>query len=163
MVLLLRGWGFMTQHFVEGLDAAQRRDLAARWCTLAEQRLQHLTLLFESGRWRRYYGERAFLENIKEAKKAVEAWRILSRRPVARSDDAHNLSHHELQPEALWRPSAPPTETSFEDTDFAAEEEAPRELTVDLVALEQALIAPPPAADLAVMEERYPHLRNVLL
>jgi len=33
---------------------------------------------------------------------------------------------------------------------------------VDLVALEQALIAPPPVADLAIMEQRYPLLRNVL-
>ena len=60
-----------------GLDAVLRRNLLARWCTLAEQRLQHLTDLFESGRWRRYYSERAFLENIKEAKKAVETWRAL--------------------------------------------------------------------------------------
>ena len=54
------GLEFMTQV----LDVALRRDLVARWCTLAEQRLQHLTDLFECGRWRRYYGERAFLENI---------------------------------------------------------------------------------------------------
>ena len=77
----------MTQHV--DLDVALRRDLLARWCTLAEQRLQHLTDLFESGRWRRYYGERAFLENIKEAKKAVETWRALSSgRPVPQRDDA---------------------------------------------------------------------------
>jgi hypothetical protein len=146
------------------LDVALRRDLCARWCTLAEQRLQHLTDLFESGRWRRYYGERAFLENIKEAKKAVETWRALSlsSRPVARRDDAPALPRQERGPEPLWRPSAPPTETLFADPDLAVEE-APSRLTVDLAALEQALIAPPPAADLAAMEQRYPLLRNALL
>jgi hypothetical protein len=148
----------MTQLLDVDLDVALRRDLLARWCTLAEQRLQHLTDLFESGRWRRYYGERAFLENIKEAKKAVETWRALSSgRPVPQRDDAPGRR----RPEALWRPSAPPTETSFAAPDLATEE-APSRLMVDLVALEQALIAPPPAADLASMEQRYPLLRNVL-
>jgi hypothetical protein len=152
----------MTQLLDVDLDVALRRDLLARWCTLAEQRLQHLTDLFESGRWRRYYGERAFLENIKEAKKAVETWRALSSgRPVPQRDDAPGPLRQERRPEALWRASAPPTEISLADPDLAREE-APSRLTVDLVALEQALIAPPPAADLATMEQRYPLLRNVL-
>jgi uncharacterized repeat protein (TIGR03809 family) len=147
------------------LDVALRRDLVARWCTLAEQRLQHLTDLFESGRWRRYYGERAFLENIKEAKKAVETWRALaSGQPVTRTDDPPGVLRQQREPESkpLWRASTPPIETPVVDDDLAAEE-APRALTIDLVALEQALIAPPPAADLATMEQRYPLLRNTLL
>jgi hypothetical protein len=168
----------MTQRFDAGLDmgldAALRRDLLARWCTLAEQRLQHLTDLFESGRWRRYYGERAFLENIKEAKKAVETWRALaSGRPIAGRDDAPGLPRQErehkskpkFEPEIkikpLWRASAPPTESPFGSTDGARE--AARPPTVDLVALEQALIGPPPVADLATMQQRYPLLRNALL
>ena len=53
-------------------------DLGPRWRLLAERRLEHLTELFESGRWRRYYSERAFLENIQEAKAAVALWRDLS-------------------------------------------------------------------------------------
>jgi len=147
------------------LDVALRRDLVGRWCTLAEQRLQHLTDLFESGRWRRYYGERAFLENIKEAKKAVETWRALaSGQPVTRTDDPPGVLRQQRESESkpLWRASTPPIETPVVDDDLAAEE-APRALTIDLVALEQALIAPPPAADLATMEQRYPLLRNTLL
>jgi uncharacterized repeat protein (TIGR03809 family) len=58
-------------------DVARGRDIVARWCGLAEQRLDYLTELFESGRWRRYYGELDFLDNIKEAKGAVESWRGL--------------------------------------------------------------------------------------
>src|SRR5215475_13736552 len=59
-------------------DAARGADVLGRWRVLAEQRLEHLTELFESGRWRRYHSERAFLENIKEAKEAVETWRDLA-------------------------------------------------------------------------------------
>jgi uncharacterized repeat protein (TIGR03809 family) len=64
------------------IDVAEGRDhgldLGARWRDLAERRLEYLTELFESGRWRRYYSERAFLENIQEAKAAVALWRNLS-------------------------------------------------------------------------------------
>ena len=153
-------------------DVARGRDLLVRWCELAEERLAYLIDMFESGRWRRYYGERAFLENVKEAKKAVETWRALaSGQPVARTDDARIWPRREREPEhkfertkfeptksepvPLWRASAPATEIPSGDTDLAAEE-APRQLDVDLAALEQALIAPPPAADLATMEQRYP-------
>lgn len=34
--------------------------------------------MFETGRWRRYHTEIAFLENIQEAKLAVQTWRALS-------------------------------------------------------------------------------------
>ncbi|WP_028135364.1 TIGR03809 family protein [Bradyrhizobium japonicum] len=57
---------------------AAGRDVAARWCALAEQRLQHLSEMFETGRWRRYHSEIAFLENIQEAKLAVQTWRALA-------------------------------------------------------------------------------------
>src|ERR1700742_1912911 len=61
------------------LDVISSRQLSARWCALAERRLDHLTELFETGRWRRYYSERVFLDNIREAKRAVKNWRALSR------------------------------------------------------------------------------------
>jgi len=59
-------------------DVARGRDIAARWCALAEQRLEHLSEMFETGRWRRYHSEIAFLENIQEAKRAVQTWRVLA-------------------------------------------------------------------------------------
>nr|WP_249808663.1 TIGR03809 family protein [Bradyrhizobium sp. 166] len=59
-------------------DVAIGRDIAARWCALAEQRLVHLSEMFETGRWRRYHSEIAFLENIQEAKLAVQTWRALA-------------------------------------------------------------------------------------
>jgi uncharacterized repeat protein (TIGR03809 family) len=59
-------------------SAAGGRDVAARWCALAEQRLEHLSEMFETGRWRRYHSELAFLENIQEAKRAVQTWRAIA-------------------------------------------------------------------------------------
>jgi uncharacterized repeat protein (TIGR03809 family) len=59
-------------------DEAPHREVIARWCTLAERRLNYLIELFESGRWRRYYTEAALLEDITNAKSAVKMWRDLS-------------------------------------------------------------------------------------
>ncbi|WP_316159022.1 MULTISPECIES: TIGR03809 family protein [unclassified Bradyrhizobium] len=60
-------------------DVACSRELAARWCALAERRLDHLTELFQSGRWRRYYTEQSLLDDIRQAKAAVQTWQALSR------------------------------------------------------------------------------------
>ncbi|MGJ5065082.1 TIGR03809 family protein [Bradyrhizobium sp. HKCCYLS3013] len=59
-------------------DVACSRELAARWCALAERRLDHLTELFDSGRWRRYYTEQSLLDDIRQAKAAVQTWKGLS-------------------------------------------------------------------------------------
>ena len=74
------------------LDVARSRDVVARWCALAEQRLEYLTELFETGRWRRFHSELDFLENIQEAKAAVETWRDLSSREASRDNTAIDLS-----------------------------------------------------------------------
>ncbi|MVT72943.1 TIGR03809 family protein [Bradyrhizobium cajani] len=73
----MTGW-FMTHRQGIVRDVAVSRDIAARWCALAEQRLEHLSEMFETGRWRRYHSEIAFLENIQEAKRAVQTWRALA-------------------------------------------------------------------------------------
>jgi uncharacterized repeat protein (TIGR03809 family) len=59
----------------EHLDVIRGRALVERWCILAEQRLDYLTELYETGRWRRYHTEPDFIENIREAKQAVSTWR----------------------------------------------------------------------------------------
>src|SRR5258705_10593891 len=73
-------------------DVARGRNLVARWCNLAERRLEHLTELFESGRWRRYHTELEFLENIQEAKAAVEIWRDLLNREASLENTAIDLT-----------------------------------------------------------------------
>ncbi len=74
------------------LDVARRRDILARWCNLAEQRLEHLTELFETGRWRRYHTEQSFLENIQEARSVVEIWRRLSMSEASLDNEAARAS-----------------------------------------------------------------------
>jgi len=49
----------------------------SRWRKLAEQRLEHLTELFVTGRWRRYFDEPDFLEIVRQTKHAVATWRRL--------------------------------------------------------------------------------------
>src|SRR5258707_11746486 len=74
------------------IDVARGRDTVARWCALAEQRLEYLTELFETGRWRRFHSELAFLENIQEAKAAVETWRDLLSREAPPDNSAVDVS-----------------------------------------------------------------------
>jgi len=139
-------------------DVACSRELVARWCMLAEQRLKYLTELFESGRWRRYHSERAFLENIREAKAAVETWRSLSGRKAARPDGAAGQNRW-IEPRPLA--GEPPAEAGAADAAFVASDEAPSAPMVDLVALEHALKEfAAPTMDISAMERRYPLLRN---
>jgi uncharacterized repeat protein (TIGR03809 family) len=74
------------------VDVARGQEILDRWCALAEQRLDHLTELFETGRWRRYHSERSFLENIQEAKSAVETWRRLATREALLDNSAVDIS-----------------------------------------------------------------------
>ena len=156
-----------------GLDVERGRDIAARWCNLAEQRLEYLTELFESGRWRRYHSEPAILENIREAESAVEIWRDLSRREALRDNTAVDMS---------WlgrtRTTVPRVET-MRDQDRPLPRqtaEVPNQLRASVISIvsktslrsEQA-----PSAralddgseltpDLTVTPERYPLLRRAL-
>ncbi|WP_420133705.1 TIGR03809 family protein [Rhodopseudomonas sp.] len=77
---------------MEVTDAMRGRAIVERWCVLAEQRLEYLTELFESGRWRRFFSEVAFLENIQEAKAAVETWRDLLYREATIDNHPVDLS-----------------------------------------------------------------------
>jgi hypothetical protein len=124
--------------------------------------------MFESGRWRRYYSEVAFLEDIKEAKLAVETWRGLSAPASIEGLSAVAVS--------LWVPRETPRPRRIEPqpvpAPIAIQEAAPAELVssddvpsepaVDMLALERALDVPDPSFDLSVIEQRYPLLRNTL-
>jgi uncharacterized repeat protein (TIGR03809 family) len=168
-------------------DEAPRREIIARWCTLAEQRLNYLTEMFESGRWRRFYSEVAFLENIKEAKFAVETWRGLSNPHLARraaaieptpelaqgvaavelalSESAVPVSARTVEPDPV--PIAPEPfeleeEHAVEQAELAPADAPPSGPVIDMLALEQALDIPDAAFDITAIEQRYPLLRNAL-
>ena len=156
------------------LDVAGGRDILVRWCDLAEQRLEYLTELFETGRWRRYHSELAFLENIQEAKTAVETWRGLSMREASFDNSAIDLSWLGRTQTALPRAERlrdqpdrrpPPVEIPVEpppvpdvsmsaDPEHVIADEAP---AMDAPALDDAR---EPTLD--AIAQRYPLLRNAL-
>ena len=161
-------------------DVARGRNIVARWCNLAERRLEYLTELFETGRWRRFYSERAFLENIGEAKAAVETWRALMTGAAAPGKSTTGLTgltdtrqprprHDEILP-AVQQFEAEPKPILVEPL---------REIPEDvLIALENQLFAAEEAPsvtdahnldlmtmqplDLDMMQKRYPLLRNAM-
>jgi uncharacterized repeat protein (TIGR03809 family) len=156
-------------------DVARGSDTVARWCNLAERRLEYLTDLFETGRWRRFHSERAFLENIQEAKAAVETWRDLMAREAAPDHLAIDLT-------GVGKRSASPRHDEIREPVQLLQPivaEPLREIPHDiLVALEIQLLdldetpsvseapdfddMPLPPLDLDVMQQRYPLLRNAL-
>jgi hypothetical protein len=155
-------------------DVARGRDVVARWCALAEQRLEYLTELFETGRWRRFHTELAFLENIQEAKTAVEIWRDLSIREASRDNFAVDMSWlgrtmaaqprgERLRDQVHGQPSQP--------AEIAAEPLAPDVSIVPetgRINSDEAPSAPARvnaselAPNIATIAERYPLLRNAL-
>jgi uncharacterized repeat protein (TIGR03809 family) len=167
-------------------DLARAQEILDRWCALAEQRLDHLTELFESGRWRRYHSEVSFLENIQEAKSAVETWRRIATREASLDNSAVDISwlnspkpvpprcnplsgyyvppprraEARTSPEIVEAPIAP----RLGEGVLAAAEKITSEQTVS-----NAVPPAPPAdknwqqaLDLCSMQERYPLLRNAL-
>ena len=161
------------------LDVARGRDIVARWCDLAEQRLEYLTELFETGRWRRYHSEFAFLENIQEAKSAVEIWRDLATREASRDNSAIDISwlgrtratlpRGERLRDQVRRPlpqlpeipaEPPPSDVSMSvETEHVSSDEAPSAPEMDAPAFAPVSEL---TLDLAAMQERYPLLRNAL-
>jgi uncharacterized repeat protein (TIGR03809 family) len=167
-------------------DVALGREIVARWCNLAERRLEYLTELWETGRWRRFHSELQFLQNIQEAKAAVETWRDLLSREASLENTAIDmawLGRRRTTPllltplprdEGLRQPVV-----QFQPKPAPAVAPPPRDVSADiLVALESQLVdaseapsAPDvlaldemqfPALDLDSMKERYPLLRNAL-
>jgi uncharacterized repeat protein (TIGR03809 family) len=173
-------------------DVARGRDIVARWCALAERRLEHLTELFETGRWRRYHSERAFLENIQEAKSAVEIWRDLLMYETSLGNSAIDISWpghsrvtlprgdtlrgqvHRFAPQPAPIAAEPPRRAVSMSAQavHVSSDQAPSVLAMDAPALEPGFDpALNPALDnaseltldiAAVIQERYPLLRNAL-
>jgi uncharacterized repeat protein (TIGR03809 family) len=157
-------------------DVARGRKIVERWCVLAEQRLDYLTALFESGRWRRFYSETAFLENIQEAKTAVESWRTLLTQEGASDNLAVDMSWLDR------RKALPPRQQTILRDEFRlplprslqiamdrTAPEPPADLASEDAPSEQAELTSPTngngcerGLDLAVMQQRYPLLRNTL-
>jgi uncharacterized repeat protein (TIGR03809 family) len=169
-------------------DVTRAQEILDRWCALAEQRLEHLTELFETGRWRRYHSELSFLENIQEAKKAVETWRSLATREASLDNSAVDISwlnspkpvpprrnplsgyyvpppprraEVRMVPEIVEAPIAPAMSAEISESVVQA--------AIPAQTVSQDVTPAPvvddnwrQALDLTAMQERYPLLRNAL-
>jgi uncharacterized repeat protein (TIGR03809 family) len=154
-------------------DVARGHEIVARWCNLAEQRLEHLTELFETGRWRRYHSEEAFLENIREARAAVDTWHGLLSREASLDNSPIDLSwlgrgRTKLPPRITLSASDPEPEVlTFAESTMTAMTAA-LETAVDVLQVAPAvndappLEMPAPVLDLNAIQARYPLLRNSL-
>jgi uncharacterized repeat protein (TIGR03809 family) len=156
-------------------DVARGREIIERWCALAEQRLDHLTDMFESGRWRRYHSEMAFLENIQEAKTAVETWRLLLSQHAS-ANSAIDMSWLDRRTPLPPRPASllrdeprPAPPRSLRVVVDRAMPERRVDLPLEKAPVHQVALAPSADAktwerglDLTVMQQRYPLLRNAL-
>jgi uncharacterized repeat protein (TIGR03809 family) len=91
-------------------DSEAYRKLTAivqRWRDLAERRRVHYTELYESGRWKRYYGEDQFLLRMREVVASAEGWQMIA------ACFAHDAP-------AEPAPAAEPAETTPDSSDRAA-------------------------------------------
>jgi uncharacterized repeat protein (TIGR03809 family) len=157
---------------------AHGRDIVARWCTLAERRLEYLTELFETGRWRRFHSEEAFLENIREAKSAVETWRNLLTREASLDNSSVDMSRlgltrlatpprgqtmpnqpRRLSPAPIAQQSPRPIVVRSAKTDRVSSDEVPFVPAMEMPALGGVAERLP---DIDTIERRYPLLRNAL-
>lgn len=162
------------------------RPLAQRWCALAESRLEYLTELFESGRWRRFHSEAEFLDNIQEAKDAVERWRLMvegetaavrrvlsSEGVIYRAPRAPESRPPESRPPAVAAPAVAAPAIAPLQPDIAPVAEAASPVLIPIETLlrqappRQATVTPADldwqkALDPLVMSARYPMLRTAL-
>lgn len=67
-------------------EAMQRpvyAELTEKWRSLAARRRAYFVHLYESGRWRLYYSEEAFIVAIREVVAVAQAWDDLAYRNAA--------------------------------------------------------------------------------
>lgn len=134
------------------------RAIIARWRDLADERLAHLTELFESGRWRLYFTEAALLDNLREAKSAAETWHLLASQEALPDNTPLDLS---------WLDSERPLPARRR---LASEPEIPASAVTIRIAAQPGPAATPlppastsgpaPVLDLSMMYQRYPLLRT---
>jgi uncharacterized repeat protein (TIGR03809 family) len=161
-------------------DLARAQEILNRWCALAEQRLDHLTELFETGRWRRYHSEVSFLENIQEAKSAVETWRRLATREASLDNAAVDIAWlngpkpvpPRCNPLSGYYVPPPPRRAELRAEPEKVEAPIAPAMSEGVLATSEKMTSQTPAPpadknwqqalDLSLMQERYPLLRNAL-
>ena len=58
-------------------------EITTKWHDLAEKRRAHLVVLYETGRWKRYYREDEFVTLMRETVQLVDDWSRLAESRLA--------------------------------------------------------------------------------
>lgn len=153
-------------------DVERGRAIVERWRALAEQKLDYLIALQESGRWQRFHSEPDFLDNLREAKDAVETWRLLASREASLDNrpidfawlgqGAVPLAQRDIvKRDDCTMAVAPIASLPVASPPIASPPVVP---AIDGPSVAAALPLSGPAAslDLVTMQNRYPLLRNAL-
>lgn len=61
-------------------------EVSLRWRSLAERRRSYFVELYQSGRWKQYYTEDAFLAQMREVVRGAEEWDKLVGANAARAN-----------------------------------------------------------------------------
>lgn len=61
-------------------------ELIEKWRSLAARRKAYFVQLYESGRWRLYYSQEAFVVAMREVVAVAQAWEDLARENLARKN-----------------------------------------------------------------------------
>lgn len=154
----------------EQTELARGRAIVERWYVLAEQRLDYLTELFESGQWKRYFTEVAFLENIQEAKLAVGTWRALLEREASSDNRPIDLSWLGRRPvpprliSLVMQPAYSPAPRQRVELKGSPIADLPHKAPEPAPPNSEPADQPPwtEALNLDILQQRYPLLRNVL-
>jgi uncharacterized repeat protein (TIGR03809 family) len=77
-------------------------SIARRWLALVERREQHFADLSQSGRWRRYYTQTEFLNEMRKVLQVRNQWAALAGVPV-KSSGSDDMRGREAAP--VSRPS----------------------------------------------------------
>lgn len=83
-------------------------SIARRWLALVERRQEHLIELTETGRWRHYYTQAEFREEINRLLRVREQWAIIAGVPLYGEDAEEEKEPPSPQirpvrvPAALW-------------------------------------------------------------
>lgn len=94
--------------------AASSGKVTDRWRDLAEQRLQHMIELYESGRWQRYYTEAQFLRLVRELVAAIDTWKQIAPSAVpvqSAADLLRSLTHPQPTLAPIWQGEDGPVES----------------------------------------------------
>jgi uncharacterized repeat protein (TIGR03809 family) len=65
------------RHFAQRFD-----EIAQKWRNLAQRRRDYFIELYDSGRWKHYFGEEQFIECMRDAIQMSERWIEIAPRPA---------------------------------------------------------------------------------